>query len=115
MELFVHVILQIYGHLSVSSSIHVSKLEETRTEKAYGKGKFFCAIKWLPLIPGSSSATERYSNFLQSHFLPLAQRPSNFNSGAHVAFPVASHSFFCESVWMSSSCHYRKQRHMRHK
>ena len=35
-----------------------TKLEETHTEKANGKGKFCGAIKWLPLIPGSSSATE---------------------------------------------------------
>ena len=75
-----------------------------RIGKAYGKGKFFGAIKWLPLIPGSSFATERYPNFLLSHFPPLAQGPSNFNSGAHAAFLVTSRSvFFCGSVWMSSS------------
>ena len=56
--------------------------------------KFFGAIKWLPFIPGSSSATERYPNFLLSHFPPLAQGPSTYNSGAHAAFPVTSHSVF---------------------
>ena len=43
--------------------------------KANGKGKFCGATKWLPLIPGSSSVTERYANFLLSHFLALAQWP----------------------------------------
>ena len=67
---------------------------ETRTEKAYRKGKFFGAIKWPPLIPGCSSATERYPNFLLSYFLRLAQRPRIYNSGAHAAFPLASGSVF---------------------
>ena len=49
--------------------MHVSKLKEMRTEMAYKKGKFFGALKWLLLIPGGSSATERYPNFLLSYFL----------------------------------------------
>ena len=74
----------------------------------------FGAIKWLPLIPGSSSATERYPNFLLSYFMPLARGPWKFHSGAHAAFPVASRSV-SESVWMSSLSHYRKQHHTRHR
>ena len=71
-----------------------SKLEETLTEKANGKSTFCGAIKWPPLIPGSSSATERYANFLLSHFLAFAQWPWIYSSSAHTAFPVASRSIF---------------------
>ena len=56
-------------------AISLSRLEETHTEKANGKGNFCGAIKWLLLIPRSSSATERYTNFLLSHFLAFAQWP----------------------------------------
>ena len=52
-----------------------SKLEETHTEKANRKGKFCGAIKCLPLLPRSSSATEKYANFWLSHFLAFAQWP----------------------------------------
>ena len=46
--------LQSYGAFCPCNFTYLdSKLEETRTGEAYGKGKFFGVIKWLPLIPGS--------------------------------------------------------------
>ena len=64
----------------------------------YGKDKFSGVIKWLPLMPGSSSSAEMYPNFLLSHFPSLAHGPSIYNSGAHATFPVSSpaFSFFVE-------------------
>ncbi len=63
-----------------------------------GKDFFFGVIKWPPFIPGSSSATEKYPNFMLSHFLRLAQRPSIYKSSAHAAFATPHEFEFFEFV-----------------